>query len=416
MGVVASVIALLLALINFSRFRDPLYPPVIHSGVWFIVMSAYELMRPSVIDIPFSGHLIFLGGLVAFSTGAFVSSYGMRTPSFEPPEKLEKPARAVGDLLLTVSAVGLALFTVRALSLASSGPFDNFLVNIRFVTGGNNLMDVDPLDSFGPTAYLVPLSVIVIGLQFFLIDEVRGRWRYYLSILLALAYAVLATGRTYLMIIALVILGLNLISRKMRAARGLALFSGASAALFIVMGLALGKIAGFTGEQVLEQVQIYTLNALGAFGQHIQTARTFEWGVNVFRTPLILAHFIGIDVAVPELVKEYRYVPLPTNVYTFYRPYFDDFGYVGTMVAALLAGYGHGYVYRKACRGSSRAMLAYALLLYPLIMQFFQDQYFSLFSSWVQYTFWILLGFAGAREFIFVPRLDAARSPRLSGP
>lgn len=415
MGVVASGMALLLMLVNYSRYRDPMYPPVIHSAVWFLVMAAYEIVRPSVIDIPLSGHLIFIGGLIAFSTGAFVSTYGMRTPSFEPPEKLVRPARSVGDLLLTVSAVGLGLFTARAVSLASSGPFDNFLVNIRFVTGGNNLMDVDPLDSFGPTAYLVPLSVIVIGIQFFLIDEYRGLWRYYLSILLALVYAVLATGRTYLMIIALVILGLNLMSRKMNAARGLAIFAGASAALFIAMGLALGKIAGFTGEQVLEQLQIYTLNALGAFGQHIQSARTFEWGVNVFRTPLILASFIGIDVTVPELIKEYRYVPLPTNVYTFYRPYFDDFGYVGTMVAALLAGYGHGYVYRKACRGSSRAMLAYALLLYPLIMQFFQDQYFSLFSSWVQYTFWILLGFVGARELVFAPRLETVRSPSLSG-
>lgn len=411
MGIAASFFALLLIFVNYSRYRDPMYPPVIHSAVWFTVMAIYELVRPAVIDLPMSAHLIFVGGIVAFATGSYMATFGMPAPELEPAAEGKRPTVFMGDILLLVSVVGFGLFFMRALALAASGPFDNFLVNIRYVTGGNNLIDVDPLDSFGPTSYLVPLSVVVVGIQFFLADEERGKWRYYLSIIVALAYAILATGRTYIMIIALVILGLNMISRRMKAKKGLGIFIGASAALFITMGLALGKIAGFTVEQVMEQVQIYTLNALGAFGQHVQTARNFDWGTNTFRTPLLVARLIGIDVTVPELVKEYRYVPLPTNVYTFYRPYFDDFGYVGTMVAALLAGYAHGAVYKRAVSGSTRAMLAYALLLYPLIMQFFQDQYFSLFSSWVQYAFWVALGFAGAQTFEFAKKIVRRPEP-----
>ena len=56
-----------------------------------------------------------------------------------------------------------------------------------------------------------------------------------------------------------------------------------------------------------------------------------------------------------------------------------------------LLGSLHGWVFRQLKAGLPIIVVANALLFYALLMQFFQDQYFSLMSQWIQILFWTYL-------------------------
>jgi oligosaccharide repeat unit polymerase len=347
---------------------------------------------------------------VTFTAGSYLATYEYRRPEILPAPSMI-PGKGMANVLLIVSCVGLIFFIQRARYLAAQGPFDSFLVNVRWVTGGNTFADEDPLESFGLVSYLVSLSVIAVAVQFFLVPHYKSRWRYYLSVLVAFVYAVLSTGRTFVMIVAMLILGLNLISGRMKFRRGLAYLLGFGLVSFTAIGIVLGKGGELSPQVIVDQFRIYLLGGLAAFGQYIQSAGDLQWGVNVFRSPLAAMRALGVDTKVPDLMKEYRYVPDPTNVYTFYRPYFDDYGYIGVFVAPFFFGALHGRLYKFARNGSTVGMIFFALTLFPLFMQFFQDQYFSLLSTWLQYGLWVAFAFIAARVIRRAEETDALPIP-----
>jgi oligosaccharide repeat unit polymerase len=398
-GLVVILCLVTIAAFSYARLRDPLYPPVFHSALWALIITLYELYRPAMVDLPATAYVIVLSGALTYAAGSYWATFGFSLENaVTRPRRIPNPL--VGEILVGLSVVGFYFFAKRAMVVAADGPFDNFLVNIRYVTGGNSFVDEDAIGSFGAVSYLVSLSVIALAVQFMLREFHGTRWRYYLSLGVAGAYAVLTTGRTFLMIVVILTLGLNLITGKISAKRGGLILLTVGAVAFTIMGIALGKGGGAGVDIVYDEFRMYLLGGLAAFGQHIQEAQHLDWGTNILRTPLLVLRHVGISVPVPELMKEYRFVPDPTNVYTFYLPYFDDFGYVGAFVAPFVIGALQGKVYRLARAGSAQFMILFALLLYPLFMQFFQDQYFSLMSTWVQYCFWIVVGFTGGKVLV----------------
>lgn len=410
MGLIVILSLVTISAVSYLRFRDPLYPPFVHSALWAFIITLYELFRPAIVDLPATAYLIVLSGAVTFAAGTYWASFGF-APGKKATQPRTLPNPLLGEILLALSVIGLYFFAMRAIAIAAQGPFDNFLVNIRYVTGGNSFVDEDPLEGFGPVAYFVSLSVIALGVQFMLREYHKSRWRYYLSLLVAGAYAVLTTGRTFIMIVAVLVLGLNLLTGKISAKRGLSILLLVGTVSFTIMGIALGKGGGSGTEVVLDQFRIYLLGGLAAFGQHIQEVQHMDWGSNIMRTPLLVLRYVGINVPVPDLMKEYRFIPDPTNVYTFYLPYFDDFGYVGAFFAPFVIGFMQGKVYKLARSGSAPFMIFYALLLYPLFMQFFQDQYFSLMSTWVQYSGWVLVAFYGSKVLATAQDEQRSTSP-----
>ena len=73
-----------------------------------------------------------------------------------------------------------------------------------------------------------------------------------------------------------------------------------------------------------------------------------------------------------------------TNVYTFYDYYVRDFGCLYAVFAQFIAAYFHGISYKGMLKRNPLQIYYFSFLSYPLVMQFFQDQYISLLSTWIQ--------------------------------
>jgi oligosaccharide repeat unit polymerase len=108
------------------------------------------------------------------------------------------------------------------------------------------------------------------------------------------------------------------------------------------------------------------------------------YGENMLRFLFVILNKLGFNIRPVLLRQEFVAVPLLTNVYTIYQPYYGDFSIFGALLIQFFLGLWHGFIYLKARLNKPLYIILYALFLYPLFMQFFQDQYFNLLSTWIQ--------------------------------
>ncbi|NTQ55438.1 oligosaccharide repeat unit polymerase, partial [Enterococcus faecium] len=70
--------------------------------------------------------------------------------------------------------------------------------------------------------------------------------------------------------------------------------------------------------------------------------------------------------------------------------YLYDFGPIYALIVQFIIGTLHGVSFKNMSMKKPFWIFLYSILIYPLLMQFFQDQYFSIFSTWMQL---IIVGF-----------------------
>lgn len=380
-------------MINYFRYRDLLYPPVLQSGLWLTITIAYVILEDDLVPLSGSMYLVIVSGVVLFGLGAFVS-----TLRFEPLRaKIQFNGvhyGLVAYLLLLVPLVGLPFYIIQLNELAHGGIAGNFFRDLRTSL---NTQD-DPL---GIIAYLVPVSILSAGIHFLLFRR-SYPFRSTISVLLAIVYCLLTTGRTSFLLLFALILGMLAITRQMRSRRALLLFAVSSILIFVTVALLRDLLstmssAAESARLTWESFRLYLLGSLPAFDRFMHTDATPALGTHLFRSLLAVGAKLGICNTPPSLVQDFADLPFDTNVYTVYQPYFADFSYPGIFIIQFVFGVVHGFLYRRADRGNPLYVLAFGFSLFPLTMQFFQDQYFNLLSTWVQYAAGLSL------FFLFVP-------------
>jgi oligosaccharide repeat unit polymerase len=376
-----------LAIVNYRRFRDVLYPPVIQAIVWFVVLAGYLMNKDKFNEVSDDLYLIVLNGVLMFSIGGYLTTYKVRIPVLQTSDApYTLTDSAYSRLLFWFPLLCLPLFLIRAYELGHGGPTDFLLINIRHV-----LLTEGLEEGYGVLQYLVPISFLSSGLQLYR-HLYHDNWlRLGVSFTVAITYAVLSTGRGFVLLLLIMLAGITMITRKTDPLRGWGYFTMALCGALLFAGYMLQKglhVQNDLSENVLALQQHFTaylVGSLPAFDHYWHADQELEYGVNTFRSVLAGLQRIGLDVEVPPLIQEMVYIPIEFNVYTIYLPYSKDYGAAGILLVQLLFGAWHGYLFKKANGGTPFHVMLYALFLFPLVMQFFQDQYFSLLSMWLQF-------------------------------
>ncbi|WP_171804918.1 O-antigen polymerase [Tolumonas auensis] len=250
----------------------------------------------------------------------------------------------------------------------------------------------DDTVDYGILAYFFTLSFIVTSLTIIL--RVRGEVgsiRLILSIISSLSYCYLSTGRTFFLMFfcfsfaPLFVLG---VVRRQH----IVLISIVIVLLFILVAYLTGK--GISEEQsfieninsFLENLRSYTIAPVVAMNMLIEqiSNSSIFYGEYSFRFIFVFLSKLGVyDGSVMPLIKDFVDTPYPTNVYTVYDIYVRDFGYFG-FASVFFIMFFHFVLYEKCMLKGGFYVFLYSASLYPLIMQFFQDQYLSLLSTWIQ--------------------------------
>jgi oligosaccharide repeat unit polymerase len=210
-------------------------------------------------------------------------------------------------------------------------------------------------------------------------------------------YAFLTTGRTSFVFLLTIYLVFKATAKTIKRYH-ISVASIFFLIIFIANAFILGKGASVDDSvsdntsSILDNFTIYFLGGVYGFDSALKSGFILDFGENVFRFFIAVAHSLGISSLQPKkLVMPYITTPILSNVYTLYFNYFKDFSYFGLLFNCIYSVI-HTIFYNKTQENNKFINIYFfAILMYPLIMSFFQDQYMSLFSTWIQLTFYGLI-------------------------
>lgn len=381
----ATQLALALALLALAvgvglQRRDALHPGVLQAGQWGLICIAYSVLPHSFRDIDNSTSM-----LITTASATFVLASITAQSHLPSTASTTYDSTAMRPLLFWVALLGLPVFAWRALELASTADFtESFFINLRIALTRED----DEAVTYGVLGYLLPIAFVSTLVELTSSKARLFELRGWVSLVVSITYAMLATGRTFIFLLFIAVAFVALVQQRVRPVQ---LFFGG--AIFIGVGFfGLGVLVNKVGDGLdntaaltaLDAFFLYLFSGLAAFDLINVAPAALDGGLNVFRSPLAVARAMGFDVLVVPLVKEYVFVPEPTNVYTVMLPYVRDFSWPGLLFFFALFGRMHGSLYCRARLGDPRYVVLYGLSVYPLMMQFFQDQYVSLLTTWIQ--------------------------------
>ena len=391
---------LLISLLSFACMvfhlliqRNPASPGVVHGAVWLLVSLGYVFFLGDLSILSPRTLVVMLIGIATFSIGIRLGTR-IATPGQSRNDHAAKPL-PIPPAIVVVSAIGLAMMLYKAFQYMPIDWATSWFDGAGSWYNGlrHNLNNSQAKGSFGLAGYALNFSFA--GTAYLVLFARRYSPTLWLwaSIVLSLGFAFLSTGKTHLVLLGCMVVGAAMPSgRSKRLLLVLALPLLGGAILFLVT-LLTGRLITTPHNSLLASVEqtikVYMFTAVGAFDISVNSGLPSTEGSMTFRTPLAVLRFLGAPVEVPEMIQpNVTFASYLINVYTVFSPYYRDFGVVGVGLFLGVLGALHGWIFRQLKTGMPIIIVANALLFYALIMQFFQDQYFSLMSQWIQLLGW----------------------------
>lgn len=385
-------------LILFSGFVLSLHrgmgvanPFGLYFGVWFIVVFAYYLTDGTYIELSEGFVFLFLlANFLAFGLLVYEVSRGDPCRKKTGVELIVNTKYLGLAQLLTLCALPFAYVKALELSQGLSVFTSLGYVQLRLALTEEN-------QSFGWLSYVGLLSFVVVSLRASISDR-----KFYLdvklwsAVLVGLFYCYLGTGRTYFLLFGvMVVVPLVLLDKIGAKSLAASFFLFCVAFVFVAAmtgkGFAIDAGTNDNIESFLKNLRGYLVAPFVALSNLVDKGAEPSFGINTFRTLISVLAALNLSEIKPvPLIREYAEVPDLTNVYTVFEVYFLDFSYVGFLIPPLFLVM-HSFLYKKALRSRGVFVFIYAASVYPLLMQFFQDQYMTLLSMWLQIGFWYWL-------------------------
>ncbi|MDR6534870.1 O-antigen polymerase [Variovorax soli] len=374
-------------------------PFQIYFFTWLPILGALYVFRRTFIDIPVEFLFLILTAKAAALLLLLVVRMEFTNRTAINGYASIRPRTNLIDVAQLLVCLAMPLAYLRAKELAGGEDIFTVLGYIALrsamTEGGGQV---------GFLAYFSILSYVVTSLTMLAYKRSgASSFRLLFSFFVSLFYVYLSTGRTSLLLLFSLTL-IPLVMLEVIRLKGLAMALLLVAATFIFVAAMTAKGVSVevglfeNAASLVQSLRAYTVAPFLAMSELFQTDRKMEWGANMFRFLLSVLHTLGvIDSAPPALIRDYVFVPDPTNVYTVYDVYFRDFSYVGIFIPPAILAL-HWWLYRRARKTGGRWIFYYAASVYPLVMQFFQDQYFSLLSIWIQIGFWFFVFLAPAED------------------
>jgi oligosaccharide repeat unit polymerase len=379
-------LAVVLTVFNYYAGRKiVLYPPFIFSLIYLVVLGLYMLPLVQVDPLGIKTLAIVVAGVTAFSAGGASMRLG-RYPRRIVNSPSGKPFYKKAIFFFCLALLPAFFFEIQRLGIGVGG--ESVMVRARAAIIDSVLNGEKPFSSPLITAIYVIAPMLSIFNAFIVLIESRDwrkdKWWIGGTILLALIFSILTTGRTWLLELGAGLAGILLLKYQRFSAKEAWKFVRwplvAVLVLFAVLVPLNKDISGEEGgttQAVVKYVFGYAVIPLAGFDYVVQHAADYRDEPNhTFRQILpMFAGVGGFHFRPSPPFDEFIFVPLPTNVYTIFKYYFVDFGTFGMLIAMFVLGAAHTWLFRKALAGSHFFVFLFALSLFPLMMVAFDDQY-----------------------------------------
>lgn len=384
----ATLAILILLMVAFAYFKigDLFSPWMITTGVWAAILLMFQFEQ-GLLD-PLSDQFFYSLWLwVPILTVSAITTY------YVLPKVSDEAKASVSDIsfnpniflfLLTLSVIFSPVYLYQILKIVTMFDTEDLFYNIRVLSVYGN-------QDFGAMKYLQILnqSLYIVAI-----------WRYpktplwqVLTLVICNLLCTLAIMEKGIMFNVIFITLFVLYEKRKIKLRTIAM-TGLSiiVVFFFINGMReIQSDDNAKSMTFLDFFAIYILSPAVAFGKVTENlsmqfgSRSFEFFYAVF-SKLGLGHF-----EVEQKLQEFVWVPLPTNVYTVFQPFYQDFQYKGIAFFALIYGLISGYLYRLFRNGSTLGRCLYAYLSVLLILQFYQENLILSTSMFIQLVFFLCL-------------------------
>lgn len=349
-------------LCNFY-FRSFTSPFSIYGIIWFGLLLTTQLPIIKYNNISSIAVLIYFLAYFAFLLPNLFGKYNAKSESFQSFKtinfiRLRRIARVCTWFYLLIILI-YWFFVIKyfgSISFIFSHPF-----YVRSVSTGANGVQIAPIY----VNYSLPIGYTAAGVCAFLLwfDKIKARKKIKYLIPMALVFVQdlatfsrMATIFFAIIYICTLFIKLNFVTKRERGRYIRFLFLAVLSAIVLIMltkiirsngtdfGTEYDEFAYFKGDNFIKSTFLhlytYTTGSFVAFSNFVDSFDSnFTFGYAQF-LPMFnfLNRFLGLNMEHYNLVYEFTSVPYDTNVYTFLREAYTDFGIFGIILTPLFLG------------------------------------------------------------------------------
>jgi oligosaccharide repeat unit polymerase len=381
-----------LALVNWTRTRSLLFPPVVFCAVWACILLALVLSGDTFYRLSAVTPGLCALGCLAFSAGGAILDPVGDLGHFRRWQS--RSAREERWSLRTIDglfAAFLALYPLYWHRIAAIGNGSVGLGLLQSVRA--EMVEGDLGNSAGLGLFRYVISAIIVVTLIVTTETCRrplSKWRLFFWILLAMAYNVPTGSRLGSLIILFGVLAIFAFVKN-RVPLLPALSVGAAVLLvFAVVAIAMGKGGDLNATPlenaagVARSLQVYALGGVVACDQLLQKPPPRPQEAPSLRFFYAVADVLGRKESETPSLLPVVYTPSETNVYSVFYSYFRDFGWAGFSAFFLLLGSACAGLYRIAAAGSPEAVTLLGLLCAYLVLTCSGDPFLAGASACIQ--------------------------------
>ena len=391
------MIFIIIILICILIFKDIISPPVINSLMWCIPIGFIALTE-IFSDNPYtfnSNIYIIIIGIFAFILGFMLinKETSKNDNKLVLMEKLVPQKRII--LLYVIEVVVFIVFLLDVY-LYVKGHFKyNFWFSYKWAMNMGYYKEYAFIPVFRTVSRLFTWILFIIFLNN---GEKKYKKLFLIQLFISLLYVAFGQGRSGIFALIIPLFIIYILLKRESAKKILKVLIKMSLFLLVIFLFYAKLKSPYVNQDIyfyLSKLENYLSGGIVAFCKWYNPQFIiFENGRCTFRFFFALLHSVGFNVNVRTLVEPYieNLNGNIGNVYTIYKWYSNDFGAVYAIFIQFLIGMFHGFLYNRLYQKRTiNYLLWHSIFYYPLMLQFFMDEYLSLTSIYLQYLIVIII-------------------------
>ena len=353
-------------------------------GIWALILGLYYLLETKLYPITSQFYICLAIWLPIFCICS-LSAYWLTSSQSHISDSSRGYSinNSVFTFFFAISVIITPLYVYRIYQIISMFDINDMMNNVRI------------LALFGDGQGFLNYSSVINQSLFLVALWAYPRVPLWQIVVLAIAclmngLAIMEKGTLFFVFISIIFV---LFERKVIKVRSIVVSGLLVIGLFYLFNLGrAGEDSDYQkNETLLDFFAMYALSPPVAFCQLLPEV-TPQFGTNTFGIVYLFLERFGVqDIVVKSKLQEFVFVPVATNVYTLFQPFYIDFGYKGIAFFAMLYGVVTGWLYRLYRNGNSTGCCLYTFLVQVLVLQFYQENIFLSLVFVIQLAFFVTL-------------------------
>lgn len=368
---------------NFD-FGNLFSPWSITIFIWTIILGLYYLLDTELYPLSRQFYYCFCIWITIFTLcSLLIYNLFKSQKATKYPEENFQFNKPVFTFFFVISLIITPMYVYRVMQIVMMFSADDLLNNVR------TLAIYGEGQGFLNYSNVINQSLLVVALW---AHPKVPAWQVIVLVLACLmnSLAIMEKGGIFFVFFCIVFV---LFEKRIIKLRSIAIASLLLIGFFYIFNLARsGEDSDYQkNETLLDFFAMYALASPVAFGELLPDV-TPQFGANTFETIYLFLERLGVsDIIAKDKLQEFAWVPIPTNVYTIFQPFYIDFGYWGIAFFAAFYGIVSGWLYRLFRNGSNIGCCLYTFTAEVLVLQFYQENVFLSMVFVLQFFFFIIL-------------------------